>query len=349
MPWSAADLGRRLAVWLLVVAAAVAFSNATAVSAAPTSPRQLVVASQSQWTNTGVEVHAGDTLVVSATGIVEFRGRQNRVGPEGVPWGGPCRTRESRATVNAPWPVTGAACWSLIGRIGGGRPFEVGRSAKLRADDSGQLQLGINDNYIVDNAGSWNVTVAVTSGAASSNPGATAKHNSSAFLFLILGLVAIAVIVGLVVFARRSRRARSRREASITPAVVARAAPVDNSAIPLVPTDDETTVVPGAYDATKVNIFKVELTMEALRVGYNQFPEGVAVEWTVRDRLVTLAQGSFVTNGGGETEHYVSFPLDLPPTVDGQTMTINFRWSIEEVPFTYSVQRAARARPTPVE
>jgi hypothetical protein len=159
----------------------------------------------------------------------------------------------------------------------------------------------------------------------------------------------LGVIVGLLALARRSRRARAREEDANSPAVAAPAAAVAESGVRLVPTDDEHTVVPGEHDATKTNIFEVELTTDALRVGYNQFPEGVSVEWTVRDRLRTPAQGSFVTNGGGETEHYVSFPVDISPTADDQTMSVHFRWTIGEVPFTYAVQRAAGASASPVE
>jgi hypothetical protein len=352
MPRSAARFCGWLVGWPILLAAVVGFSNGAAGAPAPPNPHEVSVASKSQWTNTGIQVRAGDTVIVGATGTVEFRGPENKVGPEGVPWGTPCRTRESKATVNAPWPVSGVACWALIGRIGTGRPFEVGRSADVHANNTGQLELGINDNYIADNAGSWRVTVTVTSASASPNGSATTKHDSSALVDVIIGLIAVGVIVGLVALARKSRRRHARDREAMTlaaAAAAARRASDETAAVSLVPTDDEHTVVPGEHDATKTNIFEVELTTDALRVGYNQFPQGIPVEWTVRDGRVPLAQGSFVTNGGGETEHYVSFPVELPATADGQTMTVHFRWTIEDVPFTYAVQRAPRVRPSPVE
>ncbi len=197
------------------------------------------------------------------------------MGPEGVAWGAACDKRESRATVTAPWPVPGGACWSLIGRIGTGRPFVVGHSVRLSAHDSGQLELGINDNYLVDNAGSWKATVFVIPSAAASPSSTASSHSSSGvLLFVIVAIVGLGIVAGLVVFARRSRAKGAREEEAMTEAVAVAVAakPPVARATRLTPTDDDDTVIRGQHDATKVNIFDVALATDTLRIGYNQFP-----------------------------------------------------------------------------
>ena len=77
----------------------------------------------------------------------------------------------------------------------------------------------------------------------------------------------------------------------------------------------------------------------SLRVGYNYFPEGTVVHWRVAQRANPRASGEFVTNGGGNTYHFVTIPLgvELEPDPDGAD--VNFTWAIGSVPFHYSVRR----------
>ena len=59
----------------------------------------------------------------------------------------------------------GLPCWSLIAKIGqSGSIFEVGLSKTFQASASGQLYLGVNDDYFGDNSGSW--TAVITTGSA---------------------------------------------------------------------------------------------------------------------------------------------------------------------------------------
>jgi hypothetical protein len=51
------------------------------------------------------------------------------------------------------------ACNSLIGRINGGTPFEVGSSFNSTAPTSGELDLGVNDSYFADNTQGWTATI----------------------------------------------------------------------------------------------------------------------------------------------------------------------------------------------
>jgi len=51
-------------------------------------------------------------------------------------------------------------CWSLIARIGNGRPFEVGTSIEV-ATTTGRLYLGVNDDSFSSNAGIWAVKMKI--------------------------------------------------------------------------------------------------------------------------------------------------------------------------------------------
>jgi hypothetical protein len=60
----------------------------------------------------------------------------------------------------------GLPCWSLIGRIGqSGTIFEVGSSKSFVAASSGEVYLGVNDNYFGDNSGSWTASISITGNA----------------------------------------------------------------------------------------------------------------------------------------------------------------------------------------
>lgn len=116
------------------------------------------------WTPTGISVTTGEGLTIQASGTMNwYTGTcpSCTSDPNGVAWS-QCATRAP--DVVAP----GLNCWSLIGRIGGGPPFEVGTSLTLTAFASGELELGVNDDYYVDNTGSWVATV--TSGFAIASP-----------------------------------------------------------------------------------------------------------------------------------------------------------------------------------
>jgi hypothetical protein len=51
-------------------------------------------------------------------------------------------------------------CWSLIARIGNGRPFEVGTSI-LVAATAGRLYLGVNADSFSGNTGIWLVKIKI--------------------------------------------------------------------------------------------------------------------------------------------------------------------------------------------
>ena len=100
--------------------------------------------------DTGVELRAGQTVYFSAAGRVRW-GPNRQDGPAGE--------RNSPRNDQRPMPSRSAA--ALIGRVGVGDDyFLVGddeNAIKIRG--SGRLYLGVNDDFLTDNTGSFRVTV----------------------------------------------------------------------------------------------------------------------------------------------------------------------------------------------
>jgi hypothetical protein len=99
------------------------------------------------WTNTGLWVDAGDTLLILGQGTFEI-GPDNWTDAWNVwnAWGrGACG--------GSGVPVPEAPSSSLIAKIGDNPGFYIGGFRVFTADNSGDLYLGLNDNYFVDNSG----------------------------------------------------------------------------------------------------------------------------------------------------------------------------------------------------
>ena len=125
-------------------------------SVACTSTRALAVQATRKWTDTGVTLHAGDKVGITATGKLYIGAAHPLpVGPIGVPT---CTYHRGRSALRGYFPAPTLTCWSLIGKIGKGAPFEVGRSALVTAT-SGRLYMEVNDNRLADNAGHWSVRI----------------------------------------------------------------------------------------------------------------------------------------------------------------------------------------------
>jgi hypothetical protein len=112
--------------------------------------RTFVVAANNQWNDAGIEVRQGQTIYFQATGDVQW-GPGRRDGPAGE--------RNSPANPNRPMGNRPAA--ALIGKVGQGEDiFFIGDdSGPIRVRNSGRLYLGINDDVLNDNRGSFRVTV----------------------------------------------------------------------------------------------------------------------------------------------------------------------------------------------
>ena len=113
--------------------------------------RTVTVYADRQWTDTGINVRAGDVIRFDPTGTIMWGpGRQD--GPAG----------ENDSPYNRNRPLPNQAGGALIGRIGtgSGDMFYVGGDrGTFRARTSGRLYLGVNDDHLQDNSGAFRVMV----------------------------------------------------------------------------------------------------------------------------------------------------------------------------------------------
>jgi hypothetical protein len=110
--------------------------------------RQVNVTGREPWTDTGIDVRAGQTIYFKASGEVRW-GDKRRDGAGGE--------RSSPRNPNRPLPDRPAA--ALLGRIDGDVIFIGDDQGPYRVRSSGRLYLGINDDVFTDNSGSLRVTV----------------------------------------------------------------------------------------------------------------------------------------------------------------------------------------------
>jgi hypothetical protein len=111
--------------------------------------QDVFVRADSPWTETGVFLRAGELFRLDASGTINWGG--GRVdGPAG----------EVGSPYNANRPMPNRPGGALIARVGNGEPFFVGPGqTSFRASTTGRLYLGVNDDYLRDNSGSFRVYV----------------------------------------------------------------------------------------------------------------------------------------------------------------------------------------------
>jgi hypothetical protein len=112
--------------------------------------RDVVVDARIAWTDAGIDVAAGQVLSFYATDRIRWApGRRD--GPDG----------EHNSPPGPSRPMPNERRAALIGRIGDGREyFLVGsRREGIRMREAGRLHLGINDESLNDNAGSFRVSI----------------------------------------------------------------------------------------------------------------------------------------------------------------------------------------------
>lgn len=112
--------------------------------------RQVDVSAGIAWSDTGIDVRPGQTIYVEASGTVNW-GPSRRDGPAGE--------RNSPTNPGRPMPNRPAA--ALIGKVGPGEDyFFIGDdTGGIRVRNGGRLYLGINDDVLTDNRGSFRVLV----------------------------------------------------------------------------------------------------------------------------------------------------------------------------------------------
>jgi hypothetical protein len=126
---------------------------ATEFGVRATSGQLVTVNPAEQWNDTGIWVEAGDVMNFDAEGRVQLSNN-------GADFATPSGAESGRRADNAPF--RSAPAGSLIGRIGNSAPFMIGSRRTVRAPESGQLYLGVNDDYMQDNRGSYRVTVDIS-------------------------------------------------------------------------------------------------------------------------------------------------------------------------------------------
>ncbi len=105
------------------------------------------------WTGTGIRINPGDQVIITYLSGVWSPwpgGAYDAIGSGGDP----------NCTCNV---VAGISHAALIGRVGQGQIFLVGRSFDMHTGESGDLFLGINDSQPADNSGSIRVLVEIES------------------------------------------------------------------------------------------------------------------------------------------------------------------------------------------
>jgi hypothetical protein len=112
--------------------------------------RVISVSATQPWTDTGVNVRAGQMVYFEANGQVRW-GRNRRDGPEG----------ENNSPFNPARPIPNRPAAALIGSVGEGNDiFFIGAErGPIRVRSGGPLLLGINDEGLQDNSGSFRVTI----------------------------------------------------------------------------------------------------------------------------------------------------------------------------------------------
>lgn len=119
--------------------------------------RSFTVRANQDWLDTGIEVQPGMQFEIIAEGTIDIGAGYRSVGPDG----------ERRAQVSTSrYPVQDAGVGALLTKIryrngGDSNILVVGRQGGGTVDQNeyGRLMLGINDDYLRDNSGSFTVRV----------------------------------------------------------------------------------------------------------------------------------------------------------------------------------------------
>lgn len=128
---------------------AVATSGSGIPATAPVAGAITVQANQ-PWTSTGITVRRGQTITLTTTGEVQLSDNVNDIADANGHKGG-------RLAVNG--TMRQELAGALIGRIGNGAPFGIGKQTSIVAPASGVLFLGVNDDEFADNRGNFQVIV----------------------------------------------------------------------------------------------------------------------------------------------------------------------------------------------
>jgi hypothetical protein len=102
--------------------------------------------------STGLVLRPGQIVTVTATGGVCPYGNSYCPGPDGN------AAIDTTGTSFGGFPLPGAPAWGLVGRVGSGSWVQVG-TGPTTLSGTGALVFAVNDDLLVDNTGSFAVTV----------------------------------------------------------------------------------------------------------------------------------------------------------------------------------------------
>jgi hypothetical protein len=128
--------------------------------------QEIGITGDQHWVDTGIDLKAGERLVVTAKGTVKFQGSKE-TGPEGLPRGFKDLLRIL--------PDNQSGHGALLGRIGDAdvaQPFVVGTKYEAAVRVPGRLLLGINQTPNESAEGAFTVAIEVYAPTSSSAPAA---------------------------------------------------------------------------------------------------------------------------------------------------------------------------------
>ncbi|HKY22760.1 MAG TPA: hypothetical protein VJM31_16220 [Vicinamibacterales bacterium] len=126
----------------------------TAGTTSPALSRTVRVNGMRRWTDSGIDVRAGDALTISANGSIQLSDNaQDTASPAGSSTG--------RRANDA--PILNQPAGALLAMIDNYGPIFIGSQRSVRAPVSGRLYFGVNDDHLPDNRGEFVVTASVGS------------------------------------------------------------------------------------------------------------------------------------------------------------------------------------------
>jgi hypothetical protein len=145
--------------------------------------KNVTVAANVPWTDTGIDVSPGDKLHITATGTVDFSDKSG-VGPKGAERG----WKDTLLALN----VASAGRGALVGKVGNDAaalPFLIGADTTITVPAAGRLFLGVNQaEFSKPTGGKFQVAIERTPAATQVAKGANASSGKYDFqpLFAIL-------------------------------------------------------------------------------------------------------------------------------------------------------------------
>ena len=122
------------------------------VGATAVATQSVRVNAQQRWTDSAIDVRAGDTLTFDASGSITMSDDTNDTAA-------PAGSTKGRTAPDA--PVLNQLAGGLIMRIDGYGPIFVGSKGSVTAPVGGRVYLGVNDDHLSDNHGEFMVKVGV--------------------------------------------------------------------------------------------------------------------------------------------------------------------------------------------